>query len=104
MQTLTEKDYKKILICLTLYLTSIFAANTLGIKLMPFLFGTHLSVAVFCFPVVFIMTDVIGEVYGKKMAKNFVLAGVVSIVLFLIYSFLSTITPWAEKSLWVKES
>ncbi|MFZ2149909.1 MAG: queuosine precursor transporter [Minisyncoccia bacterium] len=103
MQQLTEKDYRKILICLTLYITSLFAANTLGIKLMPFLFGTHLSVGVFSFPIVFIMTDVIGEVYGKKMAKNFVLAGILSIVLFLAYSFVSTITPWAEKSLWVKD-
>ncbi len=104
MQTLTERDYKKILICLTLYISSLFAANTLGIKLMPFLFGTHLSVAVFSFPIVFIMTDVIGEVYGKKMAKNFVLAGVISVILFLLYSFVSGIMPWAEKGLWVKNS
>ena len=76
MQQLTEQDYKKILICLTLYITSLFAANTLGIKLMPFFFGTHLSVAVFSFPIVFIMTDVIGEVYGKKMANNFVIVGI----------------------------
>ena len=103
MQSLTETDYKKILICLTLYITSLFAANTLGIKLMPFLFGTHLSVAVFSFPLVFVMTDVIGEVYGKKMAKNFVLAGIVSIVLFLFYSLVSTVTPWAESSLWAKD-
>ena len=103
MQSLTETDYKKILICLTLYITSLFAANTLGIKLMPFLFGTHLSVAVFSFPLVFVMTDVIGEVYGKKMAKNFVLAGIVSIVLFLFYSLISTVTPWAESSLWAKD-
>lgn len=103
MQQLTEKDHTKILVCLTLYISSLFAANTLGIKLMPFLFGTHLSVAVFSFPIVFIMTDIIGEVYGKKMAKNFVLAGIISIVLFLIYSLLSTITPWAESSLWAKE-
>ena len=102
MQQLTEKDYKKILVCLTLYLTSLFAANTLGVKLMPFLFGTHLSVGVFSFPIVFIMTDVIGEVYGKKMAKNFVLAGVISILLFLFYSLLSSITPWAESALWAK--
>ncbi len=94
---------KKILVCLVLYITSLFAANTLGIKLMPFIFGTHLSVAVFSFPIVFIMTDVIGEVYGKKMAKNFVLAGVISIILFLLYSFISTITPWAKESLWVKD-
>ncbi len=103
MQTLTEKDYKKILVCLTLYLTSLFAANTLGIKIMPFLFGTHLSVGVFCFPIVFIMTDLIGEVYGKKMAKNFVLAGVTSIALFLVYSLISTVAPWAEEGLWVKD-
>ena len=103
MQTLTEKDYKKILICLVLYLTSLFAANTLGVKLMPFLFGTHLSVAVFSFPIVFIMTDVIGEVYGKKMAKNFVIAGVISILLFLIYSFISLVVPWAEAGLWAKD-
>lgn len=103
MQQLTDRDYKKILICLTLYLTSLFAANTLGIKLMPFLFGTHLSVAVFSFPLVFIMTDIIGEVYGKKMAKNFVLAGVISIILFLFYSLISTILPWAQDGEWVKE-
>jgi hypothetical protein len=102
MQQLIERDYKKILICLTLYISSLFASNTLGIKLMPFLFGTHLSVAVFSFPIVFCMTDVIGEVYGKKMANNFVFAGVVSIVLFLFYSLISTITPWAKEGLWVQ--
>jgi len=103
MPTLTERDYKKILICLTLYVTSLFAANTLGIKLMPFLFGTHLSVAVFSFPIVFCMTDVIAEVYGKKMANNFVFAGIISILLFLFYSLISTITPWASTALWVKD-
>lgn len=99
-------DYKfsrPILICLTLYITSLFAANTLGVKLMPFLFGTHLSVAIFSYPIIFIMTDVIGEVYGKKMAKNFVLAGVISIILFLIYSVLSSVVPWSNDGLWIKD-
>lgn len=104
MKPLTELDYKKILICLTLYISSLFAANTLGMKLMPFLFGTHLSVAVFCFPVVFIMTDVIGEVYGKKMAKNFVYAGILSILLFLFYSAISLVMPWSKAGLWAHDS
>ena len=103
MQPISERDYKKILVCLTLYIASLFAANTLGIKLMPFFSGTHLSAAVFSFPIVFIMTDVIGEVYGKKMANNFVLAGILSIVLFLFYSLISTMMPWAEGGLWVKD-
>lgn len=103
MEALTLKDNRKILICLTLYITSLFAANTLGIKLMPFFFGTHLSVAIFSFPIVFCMTDIIGEVYGKKMANNFVLAGIISIFLFLFYSLISNVMPWAYEGLWVKE-
>ncbi len=101
---LTEKSFKKLLIALTIYLTSLYAANTLGLKIMPFLFGSHLSVAVFSFPVVFLMTDVIGEVYGKRVAKFFVFAGFVSTALFITYSFLSLALPWSTDGEWVKES
>lgn len=103
MQQLTERDYRKILICLAIYLSSLFAANTLGLKIIPFLFGSHLSVAVFSFPVVFLMTDVIGEVYGRYFAKLFVRAGFISTALFLGYSILSLSLPWAEKGLWAQE-
>lgn len=100
--TLTFKDHKKIIICLTLYITSLFAANSLGIKIMPFIFGTHLSVSILFFPVIFIMTDVIGEVYGKKISKLFVLSGVISILLFILYSTISTIAPWSKAGLWAQ--
>lgn len=103
MFNLTEKSLRKVVVALTLYLTSLFAANTLGLKIMPFLFGSHLSVAVFSFPVVFLMTDVIGEVYGKKMARFFVLAGFISTALFIVYSFLSLSMPWSEAGLWAKD-
>ncbi len=82
-----------------LYLISLVAANTLGLKLMPFIFGTHLSVAVFFFPFVFLTTDVIGQVYGKQMAKNFVLAGMLSIFLFLLYSLIALALPWDQAGL-----
>ncbi|MFA6251753.1 MAG: queuosine precursor transporter [Candidatus Paceibacterota bacterium] len=98
------KNQKKILICLTLYITSLFAANSLGIKIMPFIFGSHLSVGIFSFPIVFIMTDVIGEVYGKKVSKLFILSGIISIILFTFYSLISVIVPWAKEGLWVKDS
>jgi uncharacterized integral membrane protein (TIGR00697 family) len=70
---------------------------------MPFLFHSHLSVGVFSFPLVFIMTDVIGEVYGKKLAKQFVLAGFISTALFIGYSLLSLAMPWSTDGLWAKE-
>jgi len=102
MIQLTEPSFKKLIVALTLYLTSLFAANTLGLKIMPFLFGSHLSVAVFSFPVVFLMTDVIGEIYGKKIAKFFVLTGFISTALFILYSLISLAAPWAESGEWAK--
>src|SRR5437762_1051803 len=101
MITLTEPAFKKLVIALAVYLASLFAANTLGLKLMPFFFGLHISVGIFSFPVVFIMTDVVGEVYGKRMAKLFVLAGFISTALFIAYSFLSLALPWSHDGAWV---
>ena len=103
MIQLKEHSFKKLLLALTLYLTALFAANTLGLKIMPFIFGSHLSVAVFSFPIVFLMTDVIGEVYGKRIAKFFVLAGFLSMVLFIAYSFLSLAMPWSVDGEWVRQ-
>lgn len=94
---------RKIIIALTVYLTALFASNTLGGKLMPFIFGTQLSVAVFCFPIVFIMTDIIGEVYGKKVARSFVYAGFLSILVFILFSALSMVVPWGSRALWMKD-
>ncbi|MFZ4632077.1 MAG: queuosine precursor transporter [Patescibacteria group bacterium] len=92
----------RILVALALYLISLLAANTLGLKLMPFIFGTHLSVAVFFFPFVYLTTDVIGQVYGKQMAKNFVWVGLISMVLFMLYTVISLALPWSKESLSLK--
>ncbi len=104
MEQITPSDYKKIVICLTLYITALIAANTLGVKTMPFLFGTHLSVSVFYFPIVFLMTDIIGEVYGKSMARNFVLAGFLATLAFTIFNIISVVTPWSPASLWAHDA
>ncbi|MDD5042032.1 MAG: queuosine precursor transporter [Candidatus Peribacteraceae bacterium] len=84
---------RKLVFALTLYLTALFASNTVGIKIMPFIFGTHLSTAIFAFPIVFLMTDVVGEVYGRAHARAFVLMGFLSMVVFLIFNALSNVMP-----------
>lgn len=98
---LDERNTKKIVLALALYLASLFAANTLGLKIMPFILGLHVSVAIFSFPFVFLTTDVIGEVYGKRIAKLFVLAGFLSTAMFVLYSFLSLALPWDAAGEWV---
>lgn len=104
MFQISHRSLVKLLSALSIYITSLIAANTLGLKIMPFLFDSHLSVGVFSFPIVFLMTDVIGEVYGKKMARMFVTAGFISTLLFILYSFISIAMPWSESGLWAKES
>jgi queuosine precursor transporter len=104
MEQLTSQDYKKIFICLVLYVTALLSANTLGIKTMPFLFGTHMSVSVFYFPIVFLMTDLIGEVYGKKWARQFVLAGFVAVLVFTLFNIISILTPWSEAGMWAHDA
>jgi uncharacterized integral membrane protein (TIGR00697 family) len=99
---LSNKAILKIGITLSIYITSIIASDTLGLKLMPFLLGSHLSVGVFSFPVVFLMTDVIGEVYGKDIARMFVYAGFVATGLFIGYSALSLLMPWSKDAFWVR--
>jgi hypothetical protein len=101
MHALTIRDWQKISLALSIYVTSIIAANTLGLKLMPFIFGTNLSVSIFAMPIIFLMTDVIGEVYGKQVAKQFVFAGFVATALFLLYTVLSLFMPWSPRAEWV---
>jgi uncharacterized integral membrane protein (TIGR00697 family) len=84
---------KKLSISLTLYLSALLASNTLGIKLMPFLFGTHLSTAIFAFPIVFLLTDVVGEIYGRATSRMFVRMGLYSTIIFLLFNLLSNLVP-----------
>ena len=104
MNQLSDLAIRKLFICLAVYLVALFSANTLGVKIMPFIFGTHLSVAVFSFPIVFMMTDVIGEVYGRKFARLFVLCGFIATFIFVLYSFLSIAMPWSAAAEWVHSS
>lgn len=73
------------------YLTAAFAgllvvSNILAVKVFS-IFGFDLPAAVIVYMATFLITDVIGEVYGKKMAAKAIRAGFMTqiIVLFFIY-------------------
>lgn len=88
----------KLFYALAVYISALFASNLLGMKTMPFFFGTHLSLAVFFMPIVFITTDIIGQVYGREMSKQFVYAGFLALVFFTLGNFLSNVLPWSDAS------
>ena len=88
----------KVLVALSVYITALFMSNLLGLKTIPFVFWTHLSVAVFTLPFVFITTDVIGKVYGKDMAKKFVFLWFLALWIWSLFVIFAQLLPWSDSS------
>lgn len=86
---------QKLFFLLAVYISALFASNLLGMKTMPFVFGTHLSVAVFFMPIVFITTDIVGQLYGKETAKLFVFSGFTALIIFILGTLLANTVPWS---------
>jgi hypothetical protein len=64
------RDQKK-MVLFALYLTSMVLVNTLGSKITT-LGSVRASVGVFFMPILFLVTDVVGEVFGRKTSALFV--------------------------------
>lgn len=79
------------------YLTALFSgllvlSNILGIKI--FNIGDFmLPAAVIVYMITFLVTDVIGEVYGKKMARRTIRAGFITQVVALFFIYLAIELP-----------
>lgn len=79
------------------YLTALFSgllvlSNILGIKI--FNIGDFmLPAAVIVYMITFLVTDVIGEVYGKKMARHTIRAGFITQIVALFFIYLAIELP-----------
>ena len=66
----TKSETKK-LILFALYITSMVLVNTLGSKITS-IFGIRVSVGIFFMPLLFLITDITGEIFGRKTSRIFV--------------------------------
>lgn len=84
---LSREDKTEILTAL--YIAALVLANTAGSKIMTFL-GIRASVAIFLIPILFLVTDVIGEVYGARQARRLVLISIVInvFIFFMLHLFI----------------
>ena len=85
-----------------LFITSLVVSNLIFQKFFywyPFdieLFGTklfELSVGILPYPVTFLITDLISEIYGKKRANDIVVVGIFASLFSLLIIFVSNIAP-----------
>jgi uncharacterized integral membrane protein (TIGR00697 family) len=75
---------QKVQILLGVFIGAIVTANLMGTKIADFgLFAA--SVGIFMYPITFLVTDIVADVYGKKKVKGFIVAGfLVNVMLFLM--------------------
>lgn len=74
-------------ILLGVFVGLLIGMNLLGSKIIGFL-GISTSVAIFIVPFTFLITDIVSEVYGERMARQFLLAGVIALVMILGFTSL----------------
>jgi len=77
---------------LGIFIAALILANLLGTKITT-LFGVRVSVGIFFVPLMFLVTDVISEVYGKKKAKQFVIIALVVLAILFAMTYLSIWLP-----------
>lgn len=99
-QLLANKIY---LVLVALFITSLVVSNLIFQKFFywnPFgLFPFEISVGLLPYPITFLITDIISEIYGKKKANQVVVTGIFasffSILIVLIGNY-TTATSWSQ--------
>lgn len=81
----------------SLYITCICLAELMGSKTFPLpALGSiqlNASVAIFVFPLIFTINDIITEVYGKEKTRSIIQSGFLMIVLLVLFTTLATVLP-----------
>jgi len=86
----------KVMVLIGIFVAALVTANLLGTKITT-LFGVSVSVAIFAYPLTFLVTDIIEEVYGRQIARRFILLGIVTLLLMLLLVLIATALPAAER-------
>lgn len=79
-------------ILVALYVTLILLTNTVGTKLFV-LYGIVFPVSLFCFPLTFLVTDIVSDVFGAKQAQLYVIIGFVASMILLLFVMLGLWVP-----------
>ena len=91
MKTLHKFD-----LLVALYIFCICASELMGAKTFPILttpFRLSASVAIFTFPLLFTINDIVTEVYGKERTRSIIRSGLVVVALIFLFALLSTALP-----------
>ena len=87
---------QKLSILSSIFVSALIAANLLGTKITTIL-GISVSVAIFAYPITFLITDAIEEVFEEKPATHLMYGSMIALILILIITAISIVLPSAER-------
>ncbi len=94
---ITESMLFKANILTGLFIAGLIVSNLLGGKIAQ-IGRIDFSVGILAFPITFLVTDIIGEVFGKKKAKQVVFIGLIAMLFVMLITFISIYLPIAPRS------
>jgi len=87
---------EKTQVLLGIFVAAVVLANLLGTKIANF--GVFVaSVGIFMYPITFLATDIVAEVFGRKKVMTFVVAGLIANVMLFLMVALSIRLPPATR-------
>lgn len=89
-----KKTEQNLQILLGIFVVSLIIANIVSAKIVSFL-GLVIPAAIVAYPLTFLITDVIGEIWGKEMANRAVKIGFICQLISLVLIGLSILLPVA---------
>jgi len=94
-----RNDSFKIIVLLSIFISSIITANLIaGVKLVN-LFGFIVPAGFLAYAITFPITDIIDEIYGKKLASYFVWAGFIANITSLVLIWIGYVMPPLQTSM-----
>lgn len=80
---------------MAVFVTFVLLTNTVGVKLFT-AFGRVLPVSIIWFPLTFLITDIVSEMYGARRARYLVITGFCMSLILLAFSLIGIQLPVAE--------
>ena len=93
-----EKAYSLFMV---IFITMIVLTNIIGVKLFE-INSVTLTTGIITYPLTFLITDIVCEVFGKKRASLMVVLGFFASILSLVFINLAVILPGSE--VWINNS
>lgn len=90
-----QKTNKNLLILNGIFITSLLIANVVSAKIVTF-WGLVIPAAIVAYPLTFLMTDIIGEIWGKEQANETVKLGFICQLISLVLIGLAILLPVAS--------